>query len=272
MKVKRALTFLTALLSSSGAPGLLQAQEGAFPYPISSKIRAGSYAGDIQKARYDNKIMAFGLEVRKSMFGGGRYLSAELAFEYVPGRHHDVMVPDHGVPGGLGLDPYWSYDDRKEWGQGWTFRASYYAPLPSFGPEIVSNVTKKMEWFAGLGIDRHKASSEFKWTLRDSSSYPLNTGTPTPPLYENGGSGAFTENGSDFTIGAFAGLKYRINNDFDFEIGLRNFGMKHWDFTPGTYLKFPDAPKGTYVGASAGKLEVGSTRGWALEFAIAVKL
>jgi len=256
---------LLLLLGALGASGL-SAQEGSFPLSFSSKIRFGLTAGDIQKAHYDNKIIAFGLEVKKDMFGGA--VAAELAFEYVPGRHHDVMVPDHGVSGGLGLDPYWSYDDRKEWGQGWTFRASYYAPMPSFGPACVSDVTKKLEWFAGLGIDRHKVSSEFKWTLRNSSAYPPNNASPTPPLH-NAGAGAFTENGSNVSIGVFAGLKYSITDDFNFELGLRNFGMKHWDFTPGAYLGYPP---GTYVGRDAGKLEEGSTRGWALEFAIAVKL
>ena len=242
---------------------------------------------------FDNKIIGFGLEVRRNIFGPGSALAAELAFEYVPGRHHDIMVADHGVTGGLGLDPFWSYDDRKEWGQGWTFRASYISKMPSFGPEIISGITKKMEWYAGLGIDRHKASSEFKWTLRDSSNYPLNTTTPVPPFLNNqgyigntggynygaqganfGASGAFTENGADVTIGVFGGLKYHINDEFAFEVSLRNFGMKHWDFTPGAYLKFPARvnPYEPYVGREAGNLEVGSARGWALEFAIAVKL
>jgi len=274
------------LLGALGGAGL-SAQEGSFPYSFSSKIRFGLTAGDMQKAHYDNKIIAFGLEARRSMFGGA--VAAELGFEYVPGRHHDVMVPDHGVSGGLGLDPLWSYDDRKEWGQGWTFRASYIAPMPAFGPAVISDIAKKMEWFAGLGIDRHKASSEFKWTLRDSSAYPLNTTTPVPPFANNqgyigssypggsanfGAAGAFTENGSNVSIGVFAGLKCRITDDFNFELGLRNFSMKHWDFTPGAYLKFPARtdPYEPYVGREAGKLEEGSTRGWALEFAIAVKL
>jgi len=211
-----------ALLGAlAGAPGL-RAQDGSFPYSFSSKIRFGLVAGDMQKAHYDNKVMAFGLEVKKDMFGGA--VAAELAFEYVPGRHHDVMVPDHGVSGGLGLDPYWSYDDRKEWGQGWTFRASYYAPLPAFGPDCVRDFAKKTEWFAGLGIDRHKVSSEFKWTLRNSSAYPPSSATPTPPLH-NAGSGAFTENGASVAVGVFGGLKFRISDEFGFEVGRP--GVRH---------------------------------------------
>jgi hypothetical protein len=254
-----------ALLGVITAP-CLQGQEG--PYHFSFKTRAGLTAGDIQKYHFDNKIISFGFEVKRKMFGEGSALAAELAFDYVPGRHHDVMVPDHGVSGGLGLDPYWSTDDRKEWGQGWSLRASYISPMPSFGPPMVSRMTKKIDWYAGLSIDRHKVSSEFEWSLRDSSAYPPHNPDPMPPLH-NAGSGRFTENGSDVTIGVFAGLRFRVTDEIDFEMSLRNFGMKHWDFTPGAYLGFPP---GVYVGSEAGKLEVGGVRGWALEFALAVKL
>jgi hypothetical protein len=185
--------------------------------------------------------MGFGVAARRETFSGQAIL-AELAWEYVPGRHHDVMRLDST----LNLNPYYSYDDRKEYGQGFSVKCAYSYPMPN-----AYSWLNDFEWFAGISIDSYKVISEFKWTLKDGGA-----GQP----YESG-SGTFVNEGSQIVPGVFAGLKYRIGDEMGAEVSVRNFGMKHFDFTPGAY-----------IGSATGKMETGTSRGWALEFALSVKL
>jgi hypothetical protein len=252
------LASLLALASSQG----LQAQYG--PFDLSAKMRLGLSAGDLRGYHADNKIASFGVEFKKEMFGPGSALAAELAFEYVPGRHYEVLKAQRLA------DLIYNVDDRKEWGQGWTVRFSYYSAMPAFGPELVANIASKMDWFAGIGIDRHNVSSEVKYSLRDttnvvppppgSTNWPAITPT-SPPWMPGDAFGGFTENGTGLNFSLFGGIKYRINDDMGTELTLRNFGMKHWDYTPGGY-----------TGSDSGKLDEGSARGWSLEIALAIKL
>jgi len=276
LRVYRAGAMLTLLGALGGASGLY-AQGSNSPYSCALKIRGGLVAGDMRANHYDNKIMGFGAEVKYDMPGIGGAISAELTYEVVPGRHYDITKWEKDSAGRLimtaplVMEGYWSYDDRKEKGEGFSLRVAYNSPMPVLGSPLLADITRKMEWFAGLGIDRYKAFSEFEWTLRDQSSdqfkAPYRGGT-LPPLYVAGG-GSFHEEAAAINVGIFAGIKYRINSDLAFEVALRNFGMKHWDFTPGAYLNF--AP-GDYVGRNAGKLEAGSNRGTSIEFALSLKL
>ncbi|MDR2560710.1 MAG: hypothetical protein LBC63_02930 [Holophagales bacterium] len=276
-KIFRAGAAVALLGALAGAPGL-QAQGSDSPYSYAFKIRGGLVGGDLQASHYDNKVMGFGAEVRYGMPGIGGALSAELTYEVVPGRHRDITKWEKDSEGRLimnaplVMEGYWSYDDRKEKGQGWSLRMAYNSPMPAFGPSIISDITKKMEWFGGLGIDRYKVFSEFQWTLRDQSSdqfkAPYRGGT-RPPLYTVGdgefkaraGGGTFDKEEASINVGIFAGIKYQINSDLAFEVALRNFGMKHWDFTAGAY-----------TGTVDGKLETGSSRGTSIEFALCLKL
>jgi len=123
-----------------------------------------------------------------------------------------------------------------------------------------------MEWFGGIGIDRYKARHEAAWALKDSTG--MTNPATSPPWFqpEEGSRGSFDYEGTDTTIGAFAGLKYRINDYLGCELAVRNFGMKSWDFTPGAYF-----PAGSPE-RSWGKLEVGAARGWSMEIALSLKL
>jgi len=258
-----------ALLGAlAGAPSL-QAQGNDSPYSYAFKIRGGLVGGDLQASHYDNKVMGFGAEARYAMPAIGGALSAELTYEVVPGRHFDVTKWEKDSAGRLimkaplVLEGYWSYDDRKEKGEGWSLRVAYNSPMPAFGPSVISDITKRMEWFGGLGIDRYKVFSEFQWTLRDQSAAPYLApyrGSTEPPLYIGGG-GTFHEEAAELNVGIFAGVKYRINSDLAFEVALRNFGMKHYGFTPGAYF-----------GSETGKMETGSSRGTSIEFALCLKL
>jgi len=125
-------------------------------------------------------------------------------------------------------------------------KCAYSFPVPKIRPWLGD-----FEWFAGVSIDAYKVFSEFKYTLK-------NGGGAVP--YE-GGSGTFVNDGSQISPGAFAGLKYRVSDELGAEMSFRNFGMKHFEYTPGAY-----------IGSATGKMETGTSRGWALEFALSVKL
>jgi hypothetical protein len=250
-----------ALLAASGACGL-RAQDGDSPYSYLFKIRAGLTAGDIQKTHFDNKIMGFGIEAKREMFGGGQALKCELAWEYVPGRHHDIYPwgPDPTVPSGpLNLLPNFSFDNRKEYGQGINLRLAYCAPfaIPYLGLDF--------EWFAGLGIDRFKVRSEVKYTLNF-----VNTNNPTRPDRGNYVGVSIVEAATEMQPGFFAGLKYKLTPDFGLELSFRNFGMWHYELTPVSY--FDKDNYAAYGKKEFGKSSTGTSRGWALELALTAKL
>jgi hypothetical protein len=227
----------------------------------------------MQKAHFDNKIMGFGIEAKRDVqgwFGIKGSLFAEIAWEYVPGRHHDIypwktnpsaVVTWNGDP----LDPAWSFDNRKEYGQGLNLRLGYAAPMPSFGGGAAAEFFSDMEWFAGLSIDRYKVRSEVKWT------FDLGARVVDPWWYDGG---ARVEEGGQFVPGVFAGLRYKLRNDVGFELTLRNFGRWRYEFTPAIY-----GLKGRYIDDEdlvsvfgTGKSKTGTTRGTSIEFAITLKL
>jgi hypothetical protein len=263
-------TALLALLL--GASGLV-AQEG--PYSYLMKIRTGLMSGDMQKTHFDNKVIAFGLEAKRDIhdwFGIKGSLFAEVAWEYVPGRHHDIYPWDTNplkrfddTP----LDIQYSFDNRKEYGQGINLKLGYSAPMPSFGSAAVGNFFNDMEWFAGLGIDRFRVRSEVKYTFKFSSA----AGDPAFGQYDGG---AFVEEGAQMAPGVFVGLKYKHKEGIGFEVSLRNFGMWHYEYTPpayiiGDYVSNPDL-RGLFGQREFGRESTGTTRGTSIEFAITLKL
>jgi hypothetical protein len=235
------------------------------PYSVNFKTRAGLIAGDFRDAHYDNKIMGLGVEGRmdlKHLISFGGAISAELIWEYAPGRHHDTI--DWSNPG-LNLHPYWSVSDRKETAQGWNIRLAYWGEMPAFFPsQTLNDIISNMEWFVGVGIDRYKVRSDFRWTLRDQTGLPNNTindiWNNRPPYYSGGyGSNHFEDTAISPSV--FAGIKYRISNDFGFEVAFRNFGMRTHTWTPGAFL-----------GREEGVMESGTTRGTSIEFAFTARL
>ena len=277
---------LLALLGGAGGSGL-HAQGGDSPYSYLFKIRGGLTAGDMQKTHFDNKVIAFAAEVKYEMPAIGGALTGELAWEYVPGRHHDVYP--------WGTDPLnlysfnqalrYSFDNRKEYGQGFNVRLGYAAPMPQvLGAWANEHIARNMDWFGGLSIDRFKVRSEVKYTLNFHNANPnnppidgTNPANPAPGLYDGG---AFVKEGSSFSPGLFAGLKYRATDDIGFELSLRNFGMYHYEFTPAAYfLTNPVSSQPgysgepyDYYGPHNGRSKEGTTRGWAIEIAITAKL
>jgi hypothetical protein len=245
---------LLLLLGALGGTGL-SAQEG---YSYAFKARGGLLAGDLQTTHFDNKIMSFGAEVRKEMFGPGCALTFELAWEYVPGRNYSVMKPVKGD----NLDIFNNFDARKEYGQGFLYKAAYNAPLKPF-----SWAPDDIEWFGGISLDMHSVRTEIEYTL----FHPSAPGNPT--LYPGTGwpsnftdaqkyqGDSFVEQSTAISPSIFAGLRKKIGQGTACELTLRNFGMRHHDYTPGIYF-----------GSTTGKLESGTSRGWSLEFALSVKI
>ncbi|MDR2561654.1 MAG: hypothetical protein LBC63_07785 [Holophagales bacterium] len=251
-RIFRAGAAVALLGALAGAPGL-RAQGSPSPYSYLFKIHMGLTAGDIQKTHFDNKVMGFGAEVKREMFGGGQALKCELVWEYVPGRHRDVYPWDTNP---LDLHPSYSFDDRKEYGQGINLRLAYSAPL------TIPYIGLDFEWFAGLGLDRFKVRSEVKYTLNF-----LNTNNPTRPDLGNYDGGTFVKESSQFSPGVFGGVKCKITPDFGLELSCRNFGMWHYEYTPASYST---GKLNTLYGPGTSK--TGSTRGWALELALTAKL
>jgi len=233
----------------------LQAQEG---YSYAFKARGGLLAGDLHETHFDNKIMGFGAEVRKEMFGPGCGLTFELAYEYVPGRNYSVMKPINGDV----LDWFRSVDARKEYGQGFSYKAAYNAPLKPF-----SWAPDDIEWFGGISLDMHSVRTEIEYTL----FHPSAPGNPT--LYPGTGwpagtadnnkyqGGSFVEQSTAISPSVFAGVRKKVGDGTACELTLRNFGMRHHEYTPGIYF-----------GSATGKMESGSSRGWSIEFALSVKI
>jgi len=285
------LTTLACLVALAWAAPNLHSQQTDFgPYKFDLKVRLGFYGGDLQQTKYDNKIIGFGFQAKREMFGPGHAIAAELSWEHLPSRWHNVINfvkhnqdntnQDWIDKGLLSLHPYWSFDGRKEYAKGMSLLLSYHSKMPSgTGWEPLDQVLNNMEWHAGIRFDRYKVLSEFRWRLMDQSgmeSIPPPTGTiPTPPLYVTdpnnpilnqrtiGSQGAFHEEASSLTPGAFAGLRQTINPSFAFECGLRYFGTKHWDMTPGPYFK----EDRTHY-----RISEGSSYGLGVEFAFVIKL
>jgi hypothetical protein len=238
------------LLGALGSSGL--GAQGDSPYPLVFKVRAGIHAGDLQKAHFDNKLMGFGVEYKREMFANGGALLAEIAWEIVPGRHKDVYPYDY-------LDfygnPLWlnSYDNRKEYGQGFNLRLGYSAPLPM----------NNFEWFAGLCIDRFKVRTEVKYTLLFDGSED----TTTIGQYDGA---SFAVEGAQLVPGFFAGVKYRINEDMNFEMSLRNFGMRRYEYVSELY-ELEASGQNEYNRPYEGISKTSTARGWALEFALSLK-
>lgn len=246
MKAHKLFKTGAALLGiCTGAHGL-QAQEG---YLYAFKVRGGLLAGDLQTTHFDNKVLSFGAEVRKAMFGEGRALTVEVAWEYVPGRNYSVMKPVNGDV----LSIFTNFDARKEYGQGFSYKAAYNAPFKPFSG------APEMEWFGGISLDMHSVRTEIEFTLFHPSA-PGNwpAGTPDSSKYQGD---TFVEQGTAITPGFFGGLRYKLGEGTACELTLRNFGMKHHEYTPGIYF-----------GSTTGKLSTGSSRGWSCEFALAVKI
>jgi hypothetical protein len=294
----------------------LQAQEYG-PYKFDVKTRLALYTGEMRDLNQKNHAFGFGVQARRELFGPSSSVSLEVTWEHIPSMHHDVIdYAKHiyfqsapGVPSAvttvrdadptktiLSLSPRTSFDNRKEQARGFSVLLGYYSKMPAgFGSDLLNQVMEKLEWFAGLRLDHFNVYSEFRWNLKNMDNYSLvlangNLNTAQPPYYDpepnttpagimgRGSHGQFHEEGSAFTPGAFAGIKYTFSEVISFELGARYFGRKHWDFTPATYYSdaeerfLADTAEIPWKRTLGGVLKTGTTAGYGLEFALIWKL
>lgn len=274
------LACIAALLGGAAA-GLHSQQTDFGPYKVDLKTRLGLYGGDMQQTKFDNKILGFGLQVRREMFGPGRAIAAEITWEHIPSRWNNIIdfnknnqyiVDDPSIPAGtfrnLSLHPWWSFDARKEAARGISMLVSYHSKL-SFGTgwDPLDKALENTEWFAGLRFDRYKVYSEFRWRIVSQSGLPEILPPPAsapantlPPLYV-GGNGAFHEEGASLLPGVFAGIRHSLGDNFALELGARYYGTKHWEMTPGAYF-----------GEKNYRIKEGSSYGMGIEFTIVCNL
>jgi hypothetical protein len=110
----------------------------------------------------------------------------------------------------------------------------------------------------------------FKVSTEVMYMFNFTPNTPNPTFVDGNYDGkTFVEQGSTFSPGIFGGIKHRLSRDVGFEMTLRNFGMRTYEYTPATYSG-KDPSK--YGKKEFGKSSAGTSRGWALEFALTVKL
>ena len=277
MRIPKLTTLACLAALVGGAPALRSQQSEFGPYKLDLKVRLGFVGGDMQQAKFDNKLLGFGLQARRELFGPGSAVALEIQWEHVPSRWYDIADynkhnrdntdADWDEKGVLSLHPYWSFDARKETSRGFSLAVSYHQKMPSgTGIDAIDQILGGMEWYGGLRFDRYKTTSEFRWILRnmnddDKKPYAAADGTKAT------GQGAFWQEAAALTPGFFAGIRQTINDSFAFECGVRYFGAKHWDFTPGAYIKEADGSH-----AKQGLLKTGTTYGPAIEFALVCKL
>ena len=281
MRIPKLTTLACLAALVGGAPALRSQQDDFGPYKFDVKIKLGLYGGDLQRTKYDNKIIGMGFSARRDVFGPGRAIAAELTWEHIPSRWNNVIDfethnqyntnqdwLDRGV---LSMHPYWSWDFRKEAASGLSLLLSYQSKMPSgLGWQPLDKLLDGMDWYAGLRLDNYKVLSEFRWRLGDQTGMreipPASGGVPTPPWYA-GGFGAFHEEATGLTPGAFAGVRFTINDGFAFDLGTRYFGTKHWEMTPGSYFKTETDGHDTKY-----RISESTSYGYSIEFAIVIKL
>ena len=272
------LACIAALLGGTTI-GLHSQQTDFGPYKVDLKTRLGFYGGDMQQTKFDNKILGFGLQVRREMFGPGRAIAAEITWEHIPSRWNNIIdfkkhnqyndTEKQERDGVLAMHPFFSFDARKEAARGISLLVSYHSKLPSgTGWDPLDKALENTEWFAGLRFDRYKVYSEFRWRLYNQWGQEVLPPPAAAPTFQAnrvypGGNGAFHEEGASLLPGAFAGIRHSLGDNFALEIGTRYYGTKHWDMTPGSYFK---EDRTQY------RIKEGSSYGLGIEFAVVCKL
>lgn len=249
-------TMLGLVLASALLP--LAAQE----YDL--KVRVGLNAGSIVQDLRDNK--ALGLAAQATFpLGASSALTAELGYDYMPGRGKDRIPERAGqtlyaqTPGGVVTTGpngkplqvlidrnLGSRDIARRSFEGFSLRGAYRAALPVF---------EGLAWQAGLSLDAYRSDNEFGGATR-----PVYVGNDGKLATIGGESWVENHERKAFTVGAFAGLVYQLHPNHKLEFNVRNIGYGLKDFKPFTYT----GRKGEVVDANG--------RGWVFECALSVKL
>lgn len=259
--MKRIHSFAGLLLAllTAAAPGLAQSQP-----EFALRMRTGATAGSPSKDLSSHSLV--GLGIQGSLPVGPGKVTAELGFDYFPGRGRDATQagPVYINPGAptttylgqpLFLRPQESADQRKESLQGFGLRVGYEAAFP---------LLEGWDWHAGVSLDRLKTTSEFSGYAVPMYVSNPGTGAVSQALDASGRRAyegwAISRQTTKFHPGAFAGVGTAINPNVRLDFTLRSFGYQHQDYAPFTYTGRP------------AELSERSRRGLALEIGLALKI
>ena len=256
MKAALAAISVSAVLGAADPKGL----------DFAVKFKAGTTMGNLKEDTRDRKLM--GLSFAGSWgLGNGGSLIGELGYSYFGGREYDAMkrsgtfyyntsapsstytgipvtliiVNPSGTPNANG-----SADARRNKLEGFGARFGYSRTFSG-----------TWSWQAGLSLDKYKFRQEVAGTLRPV--YMVGTTVTVVPggYYE---ALSATPEASKLNLGAFAGVKTAIGENFSFEVNLLSIGYTQVNWVPFTYSGTPAAAT------------TSTRRGLGLEFAFGLKL
>ncbi len=263
MKAALAATFACAALAAADPKGL----------DFAVKFKAGTTAGNLKDDTHDNKLLGLSFAGSWSLGDGASFIG-ELGYSYFGGGEFDAMQRSgtfyynpaspsstyNGNPVTLiivspsgAANAQGSADARRNKLEGFSARFGYARKF--FGT---------WSWQAGLTLDKLKSRQEVAGTLRPV--YLAGT-TPTPIPVPGQPTGVYyyealsaTPESSKVNVGAFAGVKTAIGENFSFEINLLSVGYSQVNYVPFTYS------------GVAAQSTTSTRRGLGLEFAFGLKL
>lgn len=194
--------FIQWTLAAFVATGALHAQS----FDMGFKVKAGLTSGNLADDMQSNKLMGLGVTAEWGLSDKAS-LIGELSYTSMPGT--DYFYP---MPSTVTLAT--STDRRKNSLEGFSLRGGYRAPLLDWG----------WSWQAGLSLDRFKSRQEV--------SGQLTVGANTEGL-------ANTPEKTSINIGAFAGLRTTLSEDFSFEVNVLSLGYKQVNWVPQSYSGAP---------------------------------
>jgi hypothetical protein len=251
-------SMMAAMAAISVCASLSAADPGGLEFAV--KFRAGATAGNLKDDTHSNKLMGLGLGGSLKLAGGGA-LIGEIGFTYFGGGEYDAMrrsgtiyynpaAPASTYNGSQVFVSVGSTaDSRKNLLEGFDARFGYSNGLRA-----------NWSWQAGLTLDSLKSRQEVSGGLRPvyGPTPWVGNGTAVPGGYYEGLTA--TPSRTKMNLGAFAGLKSQIGDNFTLEFNLRSVGYSRVDWVPFTYSGRPATSTTT------------SRRGLGLELAFGLKL
>jgi hypothetical protein len=202
---------------------------------LSAKFRAGATAGNLKDDSRSNKMMGLSLAGAWNL-GDGAALIGELGYTYFDAGEYDAMARSgsiyynpaapsstyNGNPVFLSIES--SADSRKNRLEGFGARFGY---SKRFAPD--------WSWQAGLTLDSFKSRQEVSGTLRPvyGPTAWVGNGTAVPGGYYEALTS--TPTSSKLNVGAFAGVKTQLGDNFSFEVNLLSVGYTRVNWVPFSY-------------------------------------
>jgi len=226
--MNRLLTWLgltAAAVAAGSMPAWAQSAKSSEFGGLNIKLHAGATAGNLKDDLHAQNLLGLGLEGVCALTPTSAIVG-ELTFSaYGAGKGYDntkltgTVWASNGQSSVLGvpitLAPGTSVDYRKNSLQGFSLRGGYRATFQGV-----------WAWQAGLTLDRLQYRQEANGTLQ-----PQLGGAAIGSLEGF----AVTPTKTGMGIGAFAGVKAQISENFSFETNLLSVGYTSIDYQPFTY-------------------------------------